>query len=174
MIFRLFLFGFALLGHIRLHGTVYAISPTSQEWKKLNESVQGRLHEGVPFARPCFFAAPGLPGVADRTECGAIINGYSNHSRSLLHLLNENLQRCSSIPCFPLRGVHERKFLHSLRGPCSDRTTRQTEWEACQSTGAQCLLDSANPSDPEAFSFPRICAQGSVPEHYVGYPCLLL
>ena len=44
----------------------------------------------------------------------------------------------------------------------------QTEWETCQATSEQCLLDYTNTSNPAAFSPPQVCAQGSVPSYYVG------
>ncbi|KAJ7605564.1 FAD-binding domain-containing protein [Roridomyces roridus] len=39
-----------------------------------------------------------------------------------------------------------------------------TQWETCQRSGAQCLLDSTAPTNPVAFTSPnRTCSQGSVP-----------
>ncbi|KAJ7616093.1 FAD-binding domain-containing protein [Roridomyces roridus] len=41
-----------------------------------------------------------------------------------------------------------------------------TQWETCQATSEQCLLDFQNTSDPAAFNVPsRICSQGSVPDY---------
>ncbi|KAF5387457.1 hypothetical protein D9757_007766 [Collybiopsis confluens] len=42
----------------------------------------------------------------------------------------------------------------------------KTQWETCQSTSSQCLLDDKNPEDPAAFSSPRACAQGGLSSHY--------
>lgn len=42
-----------------------------------------------------------------------------------------------------------------------------TQWETCQSTGDECLLDWTSPSNSAAFSPPRRCLQGSVPNYYV-------
>ncbi|TFY62172.1 hypothetical protein EVG20_g6801 [Dentipellis fragilis] len=39
-----------------------------------------------------------------------------------------------------------------------------TQWETCQTTSGQCLLDSNNPNNSMAFTPPRTCDQGSVPE----------
>ncbi|KAJ7306794.1 FAD-binding domain-containing protein [Mycena albidolilacea] len=39
-----------------------------------------------------------------------------------------------------------------------------TQWQTCQRTGAECLLDSTNPANAEADSPPRVCSQGSIPE----------
>ncbi|VDC02598.1 unnamed protein product [Peniophora sp. CBMAI 1063] len=38
-----------------------------------------------------------------------------------------------------------------------------TQWETCQMSGSQCLLDWTNPSNELAFEYPRTCGQGSVP-----------
>ncbi|THH08062.1 hypothetical protein EW145_g2966 [Phellinidium pouzarii] len=42
-----------------------------------------------------------------------------------------------------------------------------TEWETCQTSSSQCLLDSNDPQDPLAFSPPRQCQQGSVPSYFI-------
>ncbi|TFK91561.1 FAD-binding domain-containing protein [Polyporus arcularius HHB13444] len=42
-----------------------------------------------------------------------------------------------------------------------------TQWETCQATSEQCLLNFLNASDPSAFNPPRACAQGSVPPYYI-------
>ncbi|KAI5115204.1 hypothetical protein M0805_002873 [Coniferiporia weirii] len=42
-----------------------------------------------------------------------------------------------------------------------------TEWETCQATSEQCLLDASNPSDSSASASPRVCSQGSVPPYYI-------
>ncbi|KAH9893386.1 FAD-binding domain-containing protein [Cubamyces lactineus] len=42
-----------------------------------------------------------------------------------------------------------------------------TEWETCQATSQQCLLDFTNPANAAAFSPPQVCAQGSVPRYYI-------
>ncbi|KAI0353743.1 FAD-binding domain-containing protein [Trametes cingulata] len=44
-----------------------------------------------------------------------------------------------------------------------------TEWETCQATSEQCLLDFTDPENPRAFSEPRRCGQGSVPQYYERY-----
>ncbi|EKM52309.1 uncharacterized protein PHACADRAFT_198375 [Phanerochaete carnosa HHB-10118-sp] len=54
-----------------------------------------------------------------------------------------------------------------------DETTKfgaypNTAWETCQATGEQCLLDFSNTSDPLAFTPLSTCAQGSVPNYYIG------
>ncbi|KAI0333866.1 FAD-binding domain-containing protein [Cubamyces sp. BRFM 1775] len=42
-----------------------------------------------------------------------------------------------------------------------------TEWETCQATSQQCLLDFTDPANAAAFSPPQVCAQGSVPRYYI-------
>ncbi|KAJ7596506.1 FAD binding domain-containing protein [Mycena floridula] len=43
----------------------------------------------------------------------------------------------------------------------------QTQWETCQATGEQCLLDADDPSNLEPIRPPRTCARGSVAEYYI-------
>ncbi|KAG9079884.1 hypothetical protein FRC06_007348, partial [Ceratobasidium sp. 370] len=43
----------------------------------------------------------------------------------------------------------------------------RTQWETCQKTTQGCLLDSNKPTNPSAFSAPRVCNQGSVPPYYI-------
>ncbi|PPQ74692.1 LOW QUALITY PROTEIN: hypothetical protein CVT26_007602 [Gymnopilus dilepis] len=42
-----------------------------------------------------------------------------------------------------------------------------TQWETCQTTGDECLLDWTNTSNPKAFQPPAQCRQGSVPNYYI-------
>ncbi|KAK7057881.1 FAD-binding domain-containing protein [Favolaschia claudopus] len=41
------------------------------------------------------------------------------------------------------------------------------QWETCQKTGAQCLLDFAVPTDPAAASAPNTCERGSIPDYFI-------
>ncbi|KDR75664.1 hypothetical protein GALMADRAFT_226306 [Galerina marginata CBS 339.88] len=41
------------------------------------------------------------------------------------------------------------------------------QWETCQATGDECLLDATNTSNSLAFSPPAQCLQGSVPNYYI-------
>ncbi|KAJ7073052.1 hypothetical protein C8F01DRAFT_268552 [Mycena amicta] len=41
------------------------------------------------------------------------------------------------------------------------------QWETCQSSRAQCLLDFAVPTDPTAFSAPNTCDLGSIPDYFI-------
>lgn len=42
-----------------------------------------------------------------------------------------------------------------------------TQWETCQARSQACLLDFADPYDPEAAMPPNECHQGSVSTYYV-------
>ncbi|KAF8877997.1 FAD-binding domain-containing protein [Infundibulicybe gibba] len=42
-----------------------------------------------------------------------------------------------------------------------------TQWETCQTNDDQCLLDNVSPTNPAAFSPPKICSQGGVPSYYI-------
>ncbi|KAI0356918.1 FAD-binding domain-containing protein [Trametes cingulata] len=42
-----------------------------------------------------------------------------------------------------------------------------TAGTVCQATGEQCLLDSSNPSDTQAFLPPNKCAQGNLPSYFI-------
>ncbi|KAJ6556598.1 FAD-binding domain-containing protein [Mycena vulgaris] len=41
------------------------------------------------------------------------------------------------------------------------------QWETCQTSGEQCLLDFATPTDPEATASPNTCELGSIPPHFI-------
>ncbi|KAJ7791115.1 hypothetical protein B0H14DRAFT_3094553 [Mycena olivaceomarginata] len=41
-----------------------------------------------------------------------------------------------------------------------------TQWETCQATGAQCLLDSSDPTTPKATLASEACEQGSIPGRF--------
>ncbi|KAH8108810.1 FAD-binding domain-containing protein [Phellopilus nigrolimitatus] len=81
--------------------------------------------------------------------------------------------------CFPLAAGTDGKF---DADECSDvmstyveRDLRirtfgaymNTEWETCQATSYQCLLDYTQPQNSLAFEPPRTCDQGSIPEFYI-------
>ncbi|KAF9035121.1 hypothetical protein BJ165DRAFT_1615500 [Panaeolus papilionaceus] len=41
------------------------------------------------------------------------------------------------------------------------------QWETCQTTGAQCMLDGDNPFNQAAFNPPAQCSIGNIPPHYI-------
>lgn len=57
---------------------------TKKQWKALNDSVDGRLFAGVPFARPCFPKAGGkVAGKADEAGCAQVMQEYNNASTTI-------------------------------------------------------------------------------------------
>ncbi|KAJ7634766.1 FAD-binding domain-containing protein [Roridomyces roridus] len=54
-----------------------AAASSVDHWNALNSSVGGRLHVGIPLARPCFELAD-TAGSTDATQCEAIRNGWTN------------------------------------------------------------------------------------------------
>ncbi|KDR72263.1 hypothetical protein GALMADRAFT_767519 [Galerina marginata CBS 339.88] len=49
---------------------------------------------------------------------------------------------------------------------------QETQWETCQATSDQCLLDWTNPTNPAAFSPPKVCSQGSIPPYFIEAQCV--
>ncbi|KAI5122091.1 hypothetical protein M0805_002213 [Coniferiporia weirii] len=84
-----------------------------------------------------------------------------------------------SRPCFPVAnntgGIFEVSACGAIQENYTNRTFRRnffgsfmnTEWETCQATSSQCLLDSTDPTDPLAFTPPRTCSQGSIPPYFI-------
>ncbi|KAJ7185528.1 FAD-binding domain-containing protein [Mycena filopes] len=52
---------------------------TAPQWTALNASIGGRLHVGIPLARPCFTLAD-TAGSVDSNECAAVRQGWTNSS----------------------------------------------------------------------------------------------
>ncbi|KAJ7587590.1 FAD-binding domain-containing protein [Mycena floridula] len=56
------------------------IQPSAAQWRALNTTVQGRLINGVPFARPCFpKAASGVLGNFSAAQCASVQENYLDH-----------------------------------------------------------------------------------------------
>ncbi|THH06479.1 hypothetical protein EW145_g4058 [Phellinidium pouzarii] len=84
-----------------------------------------------------------------------------------------------SRPCFQdavgMVGAFDNTACNAIEENYTNKTFRRnifgsymnTEWETCQMTSSQCLLDSNEPTDPLAFTPPRTCNQGSVPSFYI-------
>ncbi|KAF8967507.1 FAD-binding domain-containing protein [Flammula alnicola] len=107
---------------------------TSQDWTALNNTVGGRLQNGVPFSQPCFsFREGGALNTPDPVQCAEIQSRYEDH-----------VFRSDAFGAYEL-----------------------PQWETCQTSGDECLLDWANPLNPTAFSSPQQCRQGSVPSYYI-------
>ncbi|KAF9451824.1 FAD-binding domain-containing protein [Macrolepiota fuliginosa MF-IS2] len=76
-------------------------------------------------------------------------------------------------PCFT--GPWNSSECVSIRENYVDEVTRtseasayiQTQWETCQVTGEQCLLNFLDPNDTQPTLAPRSCKQGSVPSYFI-------
>ncbi|KAJ7240440.1 FAD-binding domain-containing protein [Mycena rebaudengoi] len=72
----LFWVSLAAAGHSPGGPPIRYITPS--QWNALNSSVGGRLHVGIPVARPCFTLAD-TAGTLDASECTAVRAGYTNN-----------------------------------------------------------------------------------------------
>lgn len=64
----------------------------------LNATVGGRLHVGVPFARPCYdLVAPGVGGSRNESQCAEVMQSYGQRSKNLHLKLFLNIPLNSSI-----------------------------------------------------------------------------
>ncbi|KAF9072912.1 hypothetical protein BDP27DRAFT_1319624 [Rhodocollybia butyracea] len=93
-----------------------SIPDITDEYARLNSSVEGRLSKGTPLALPCAIAS----GTRSE-ECVQIQQGYLD----------------------------------------------EAQWETCQTTGAQCLLDYTNTSNLSPIAPPRECLLGSIPPYFI-------
>ena len=65
-------------GLAQQNATIYTLRPN--DWKALNASVNGRLHDdGAPFARACFQLYNGTSSPIDQAACAKIQAGYTDH-----------------------------------------------------------------------------------------------
>ncbi|TFY55055.1 hypothetical protein EVJ58_g8490 [Rhodofomes roseus] len=85
-----------------------------------------------------------------------------------------------SRPCFPdvaqdVLGEFDEDECATVQAGYTNSTVRvgvvgsymMTQWETCQATSEQCLLDDLDPSDAQAFSPPQVCAEGGIPPLYI-------
>ncbi|PPQ97192.1 hypothetical protein CVT26_000468 [Gymnopilus dilepis] len=113
--------------------TILRRPPTSQDWARLNSTVGGRLHRGVPWTKVCFSVFNGESVASDAEECAFVQKNYFDH-----------FARSSIFGAYSVEN-----------------------YESCLSTGDQCELDWSDPDNPSAFSPPRNCKQGSIPDYYI-------
>lgn len=120
----------------------------SSVWDTLNQTVGGRLFVGVPFAEPCFPQSIG----ANATQCLQVQATYLDERKQLLseYLYIELITHFEIVPRTNAPGAYI-----------------QTQWETCQATGAQCLLDFLLPNATEPILPPNQCLMGSVPSYFV-------
>ncbi|KAF8876324.1 FAD-binding domain-containing protein [Infundibulicybe gibba] len=83
-------------------------------------------------------------------SCYSLVDGGKPHT--------PNAKECAAVQA----GNANHTFRTSIPGAYSN-----TQWETCQTNDDQCLLDNTNPTNPAAFSPPRVCSQGSVPNFYI-------
>lgn len=139
------------------------------DWEALKSRVGGRLHPSVPFSQPCYEDPRSK-------ECQEIQKGYGDDSECYFEKGNgHHAER----PGF----IRTKSFDHSISAhsksesnatlsylfvPVTDVSKSvNTNWETCQATGAECLLNSTDPSDISPTSPPNHCRLGAVPSHFV-------
>jgi hypothetical protein len=142
------------------------------DWNTLNSTVGGKLQVAVPLARPCFQLAVDVAGAANATQCAEVMTNYLDHGtfEKVTNAQQDSASLLLRVSARSFCRLHERMlllFVWILDCPNFPSLSLQTEWETCQETGAQCLLDSSNVSNPDAFDPPQACAQGSIPKYFV-------
>lgn len=106
----------------------------------------GRLHLGIPFARPCFLQAESnVAGSYDPQACSAVQGGYKNDSVIVSSFVRPSLS-CT--------------ILTATQGGYMNEN-----WGTCQASGAKCELDYNFPYNPLATL--AKCAQGSISTYYI-------
>jgi len=119
-------------------------SPSQEDWDSLNRTVRGHLMDGVPFAQPCF---------------------NSWNSSDCMNIQNNYLEECEPYAI----GKTERCliFLLSVTRSSSSSAYIETQWETCQKSGEQCLLNYLDPHDITPTLPPNKCGLGSVANYFV-------
>ncbi|KZT19613.1 FAD-binding domain-containing protein [Neolentinus lepideus HHB14362 ss-1] len=59
---------------------IHPRTPSPALWEALNMTVNGHLHVGVPFSRPCFVIARAIGEAHNKRQCDVVLAGYHNHS----------------------------------------------------------------------------------------------
>ena len=120
--------------------------PMQPNWNALNATLGGRLSIIVPYSHSCFVQP------FNSSACVALRSNYldegENHST---HLLIDD-SRVMSLPV--TRSNTPGAYI-------------QTQWETCQATNQECLLDYLNLGDVAPTLPPFQCKQGSVPSYFV-------
>ncbi|KAJ7612040.1 FAD-binding domain-containing protein [Mycena polygramma] len=75
-------------------------------------------------------------------------------------------------PCFANASSPECASVQELYQNEKARTAQPggytwSQWETCQATGDQCLLDFTVPTDPAATKAPNTCERGSIPDYFI-------
>ena len=53
---------------------------TSAQWQSLNQSVNGKLQAGYPWAKPCYSFYNGSASPPNAAQCSAVQAGYANET----------------------------------------------------------------------------------------------
>ncbi|ESK89354.1 isoamyl alcohol oxidase [Moniliophthora roreri MCA 2997] len=122
----------------------------------------------LPGALAGFFlnGLPGFPSGAsaipqaslellNRTVEGRLFSGATLMSPCILNLNSSQCQEASS------------KYLDEIFRASVPGGYVNTQWETCQASGEQCLLDYTNTSDISPVLSPHGCKLGSVPNHFI-------
>ncbi|KAJ7472781.1 hypothetical protein FB451DRAFT_1134378 [Mycena latifolia] len=90
-----------------------------------------------------------LKGVPISSPCFSNLNGVA---------INPNLTACTEVRT----GYDEELFRQNVPG-----AYMITQWETCQVSGQQCLLDYLDPENPTPSLPSQTCSTGSVPDHFI-------
>ena len=119
----------------------------NSEYAALNSSVGGRLFKGTPIVQPCVPSKDARPG-----NCTEVLSEYVDEGKDspFLPLSSDTTPKQNAV------------FRTSTPGGYV-----VPQWETCQTTGAQCLLDYTDPFNLDPVTPPRQCRLGSIPSHFV-------
>jgi hypothetical protein len=146
------------------------LSGSDDRWAGLRARLGDRLVPARPFAAPCFAAQDGAPAEG----AGA----WKHASASAVPPVNASADACADVRAHYVdECMHGRppRTVSWLTWEAVERSAVyaaqiQPQWEGCQRSGAQCLLDWTDSGAPAATAAPYTCSQGSVSEYYVSRP----
>lgn len=124
---------------------------TSRDWQDLKSSVGGRLIKGVPFSSPCFSNLDGIAVSPNLTACGVVRTSYDDE-RTLV-VVSVLISRSQSRHLVVRSNVSGAYMI--------------TQWETCQRSAQQCLLDYLDPENPAPSLPSQMCNVGSIPNYFV-------
>lgn len=70
----------SLLGHAHAARTNPLASVSSPTWDAFNQSISGRLFNGLPILAPCFTSVNGAPQSPDTQECERVADHQTDAS----------------------------------------------------------------------------------------------
>ncbi|KZS89223.1 FAD-binding domain-containing protein [Sistotremastrum niveocremeum HHB9708] len=105
--------------------------------------------------------------LAEWNDLNSTVHGrlqqHSPFARPCFKLANTTEGLYDPAKCSAIQGNYLNTFFRSGYSGSYE----QGQWEACSATLDRCLLDSNAPFNPEAYSPPNVCGQGSVPDYFV-------